>query len=87
MTIFKTLNIETNKDYNNTKDVRRHIGLTPRNAIAIDELKVLYETETNAQLTPSQIINFALDLLIQTIDDQPQDTKMQFILDGVNKYC
>ena len=65
MTIFKTLNIETTNNYNDKKEVRRHIGLTPRHAIAIDELKVLYETETKAQLTPSQIINFALELLIQ----------------------
>lgn len=86
MTIFKTLNIETNKDYNNTKDVRRHIGLTPRNAIAIDELKILHEAETGMQLTPSAVINFALDLLINTIEEQPKDQQMQYILDGVEKY-
>lgn len=86
MTIFKTLNIETTNNYNDKKEVRRHIGLTPRNAIAIDELKVLYETETKAQLTPSQIINFALELLIQKIDEQPQNDKVQYILDNVDKY-
>lgn len=86
MTIFKTLNIETTKDYSNKKEVRRHIGLTPRNAIAIDELKVLYETETGMQLTPSQIINFALELLINTIDDQAQNDKVQYILDNMDKY-
>lgn len=86
MTIFKTLNIETTNNYNDKKEVRRHIGLTPRHAIAIDELKVLYETETKAQLTPSQIINFALELLIQKIDEQPQNDKVQYILDNVDKY-
>ena len=86
MTIFKTLNIETTNNYNDKKEVRRHIGLTPRNAIAIDELKVLYETETKAQLTPSQIINFALELLIQKIDEQPKNDKVQYILDNVDKY-
>lgn len=39
MTVFKTLNIETDKNYDKLRDVRRHIGLTPRHAIAIDELK------------------------------------------------
>lgn len=86
MTIFKTLNIETTNNYNDKKEVRRHIGLTPRHAIAIDELKVLYETETKAQLTPSQIINFALEVLIQKIDEQPQNDKIQYILDNVDKY-
>ena len=86
MTIFKTLNIETTNNYNDKKEVRRHIGLTPRHAIAIDELKVLYETETKAQLTPSQIINFALEVLIQKIDEQPQNDKVQYILDNVDKY-
>ena len=86
MTIFKTLNIETTKNYNNTKDVRRHIGLTPRHAIAIDELKILYEAENGIQLTPSAIINFALELLIQTIEEQPKDQQVEFILDNVDKY-
>lgn len=86
MTVFKTLNIETTNNYDDKKDVRRHIGLTPRHAIAIDELKVLYEAETGIQLTPSQVINFALELLIQKIDEQPQDSKIQYILDNVDKY-
>lgn len=86
MTIFKILNIETTKDYNDKKEVRRHIGLTPRNAIAIDELKVFYEAETKVQLTPSQIINFALELLIQKINEQPQKDKVKYILDNVDKY-
>lgn len=84
MTIFKTINVETPINYN--KEVRRHIGLTPRNAIAIDELKVLHEAETGMQLYPSAIINFAMDILIKTIDEQPKDRQMQFILDGVEKY-
>ena len=86
MTIFKTLNIETSNNYNNTRDVRRHIGLTPRHAIAIDELKVLHEAETGIQLTPSAVINFALELLINTIEEQPKDKQIAYILDNVEKY-
>lgn len=86
MTVFKTLNIETTKDYNKIKDVRRHIGLTPRHAIAIDELKILHEAETGMQLTPSAVINFALELLINTIEEQPKDQQVQYILDNVDKY-
>ena len=86
MTVFKTLNIETTNNYNDTKDVRRHIGLTPRHAIAIDELKVLYEAETGIHLTPSAIINFALELLINTIEEQPKDQQIQYILDNVETY-
>lgn len=86
MTIFKTLNIETDKNYNNVRDVRRHIGLTPRHAIAIDELKILHETQTGIQLTPSAVINFALELLINTIEEQPKDTQIEYILENVEKY-
>lgn len=86
MTVFKTLNIETDKNYDKLRDVRRHIGLTPRHAIAIDELKILHEAETGMQLTPSAVINFALELLINTIEEQPKDQQIDYILDNVEKY-
>lgn len=85
MTIFKSLNIQTTKNYDDKKTVRRHIGLTPRNALAIEELKVLYEDEANAQAYPSDIINWAMDLLINEINNK-DDGQIDFIINGIDNH-
>ena len=68
MTIFKNLNIEVKKQYRNNKSVRRHIGLTPGHAMAIDEITILHEMEQGYTTYPSAIINFAMEHLIKSID-------------------
>ena len=85
MTIFKNLNIEVKKQYRNSI-VRRHIGLTPNHAMAIDEIVILHEMEQGYTTYPSAIINFAMEQLIKSIDEMDEDKQVEFILDGVNKY-
>ena len=86
MTVFKNLNIEVKKQYRNNKSVRRHIGLTPNHAMAIDEITILHELEQGYTTYPSAIINFAMEHLIKSIDEMDKDKQVEFILDGVNKY-
>lgn len=86
MTIFKNLNIEVKKQYRNNRSVRRHIGLTPKHAMAIDEIIILHELEQGYTAYPSAIINFAMELLINAIDEMDENKQVEFILDGVNKY-
>lgn len=86
MTVFKNLNIELKKEYRNNKSVRRHIGLTPAHAMAVDEIIILHEMEQNYSTYPSAILNFAIEHLINTIEDMDEDQQIDFILDGVNKY-
>lgn len=86
MTVFKNLNIQLTKQYRNNKSVRRHIGLTPGHAMAIDEIVILHEIEQGYTTYPSAIINFAMEHLIKSIEDMDEDQQVEFILDGVNKY-
>ena len=86
MTIFKNLNIELKKEYRNNKSVRRHIGLTPGHAMAVDEITILHEMEQGYTAYPSAIINFAMEHLIKSIAEMDEDQQVEFILDGVNKY-
>lgn len=86
MRIFKTLNIEPKNKYDNVKNVRRHIGLTPNHAIAIDEIKTLNEMVNDRTIYPSAVINFAMETLIKTIQAQNEDQQIDFILDGIKKY-
>lgn len=86
MTVFKNINIEVKKQYRNNKSVRRHIGLTPGHAMAIDEITILHELEQGYTTYPSAIINFAMEHLIKSIDEMDEDKQVEFILDGVNKY-
>ncbi len=86
MTIFKTLNIQPNKQYIDVKEVRRHIGLTPSHAIAIQEIQTLNEMVNKCSIYPSPIINFAIETLINEIQKQDENKQIDFILDGINKY-
>ena len=86
MTIFKNLNIELKKQYGKNKNVRRHIGLTPAHAMAVDEITILHEMEQGYTAYPSAIINFAMEHLIKSIAEMDEDQQIAFILDGVNKY-
>lgn len=85
MTIFKNLNIQTTKNYDSLKTVRRNVSLTPRHALAIEELKVLYESETKGQAYTSDIINWALACLIDAINnDAGSDEQLEIIINGIN---
>jgi len=83
MTIFNNLNIKTTKNYDHLKTVRRSVSLSPRNALAIEELKVLYESEANAQATTSDIINWALSCLIDAINNE-EDAQIELIINGID---
>lgn len=86
MTMFKNINIELKKQYGKNKNVRRHIGLTPAHAMAVDEIVILHEMQQGYTAYPSAIINFAMEHLIKSISEMDEDKQIDFILDGVNKY-
>lgn len=86
MTMFKNINIELKKQYGKNKNVRRHIGLTPAHAMAVDEIVILHEMQQGYTAYPSAIINFAMEHLIKSISEMDEDKQVDFILDGVNKY-
>lgn len=85
MTIFNNLDIQTTKNYDNLKTVRRNVSLTPRHALAIEELKVLYESETKGQAYTSDIINWAISCLIDSINnDAGSDGQIELIINGID---
>lgn len=85
MTIFKNLNIQTTKNYDGSKTIRRNVSLTPTHALAIEELKVFYESETNGQAYTSDIVNWAISCLIDAINnDAGIDEQKELIINGIN---
>lgn len=86
MTKLNNIGIEIYKQYPESKIVRRHIGLTPGNAIAIEEIKTLHEMETDKTIYPSPIINFAISELIKSINEKDTDEKIKYIMEGITKF-